>query len=187
MATKTTAKKPTKAVTHVKSNGTGALDDIKPAIGLSDAQREGVVQLLNVHLSNLHVLYIKTRNYHWNIRSPRFAELHEFFEEQYDILAESIDEFAERVRQLGGIALGTMKEFTLTATLKEQPGVVPDAQTMIENLLADHEHIIRELRGDVDRTADVFHDAGTSDFLTGAMETHEKMAWMLRAHLTGDN
>ena len=26
-------------------------------------------------------------------------------------------------------------------------------------------------------------DAGTSDFLTGLMERHEKMAWMLRAFL----
>jgi starvation-inducible DNA-binding protein len=25
------------------------------------------------------------------------------------------------------------------------------------------------------------NDAGTSDFLTGLMEKHEKMAWMLRA------
>jgi starvation-inducible DNA-binding protein len=30
---------------------------------------------------------------------------------------------------------------------------------------------------------DTYKDAGTADFLTGLMEAHEKMAWMLRAHL----
>jgi starvation-inducible DNA-binding protein len=28
-----------------------------------------------------------------------------------------------------------------------------------------------------------YHDVGTSDFITGVMEKHEKMAWMLRAFL----
>ena len=32
---------------------------------------------------------------------------------------------------------------------------------------------------------DKYADAGTNDFLTGLMEQHEKMAWMLRAFLTG--
>ena len=31
--------------------------------------------------------------------------------------------------------------------------------------------------------ANKFNDLGTSDFVTGLMEVHEKMAWMLRAQL----
>ncbi len=30
---------------------------------------------------------------------------------------------------------------------------------------------------------DDLHDQGSSDFITGLIEKHEKMAWMLRAHL----
>ncbi len=56
---------------------------------------------------------------------------------------------------------------------------------MIENLLADHEQIIRDLRHDVEVCADELNDQGTADFLTGLMEQHEKMAWMLRAFLEG--
>lgn len=29
-----------------------------------------------------------------------------------------------------------------------------------------------------------FQDMGTSDFITGLMEAHEKMAWFLRSHLS---
>jgi len=50
-------------------------------------------------------------------------------------------------------------------------------------LLTDHETIIRSLRKMVDEVADNLKDAGTADFLTGIMEIHEKMAWMLRAYL----
>lgn len=56
---------------------------------------------------------------------------------------------------------------------------------MISNLLADHEQIIRSLRTDADRCEE-YHDMGTNDFLIGVMEKHEKMAWMLRAHLDRD-
>jgi starvation-inducible DNA-binding protein len=53
---------------------------------------------------------------------------------------------------------------------------------MISNLLSDHEQIIRSLRTDANRCEE-YHDMGTNDFLIGVMEKHEKMAWMLRAHL----
>jgi starvation-inducible DNA-binding protein len=57
---------------------------------------------------------------------------------------------------------------------------------MVKNLLMSHEAIIQSLRVDLERCADKFHDMGTSDFLTGLMEQHEKMAWMLRAMVTRD-
>lgn len=56
---------------------------------------------------------------------------------------------------------------------------------MLANLLADHETIMRTLRRDLETAVDRHKDAGTNDFLTGLMERHEKMAWMLRAFLEG--
>jgi starvation-inducible DNA-binding protein len=56
-----------------------------------------------------------------------------------------------------------------------------DAKGMLSALLADHEAVIQTLRGDLATAMDKLSDAGTNDFLTGLMEKHEKMAWMLRA------
>jgi len=151
-------------------------------IGLNDDQRKKVTDLLNEVLADLSVLYIKTRNYHWNVTGIHFQMLHDFFEEQYDQLEESIDEVAERVQMLGERPISTMAEFLQHATLKEHPGVYPDAQTMISNLLSDHESCIRSLREKADRCEE-YRDMGTNDFLVGKMEDHEKIAWMLRAHL----
>jgi starvation-inducible DNA-binding protein len=157
---------------------------IDPNIGLGE-ERQAVADLLNHRLADIVMLYFKTRNYHWNVTGMNFAELHEFFEEQYDQLEAAMDEIAERVRQVGGVAIGTLSEVQQRAALKEEPGVVPTAHEMVRNLLVDHEAVIRQLRADVDATAEQYNDMGTSDFLTELMESHEKMAWMLRAHLEG--
>jgi starvation-inducible DNA-binding protein len=154
---------------------------MKPAVGLSDEQRAGVIAILNTLLCDEQALYMKTRNYHWNVFGPQFNDLHKFFEAQYEALEEVVDDVAERARSLGGWALGTMTEFVQHARLKEQPGQRPEAKQMLGNLLADHESVIRQLRFDLEICNDKFHDLGTSDFLTGLMERHEKMAWMLRA------
>lgn len=155
--------------------------DPKINIGLSDADRRGVVKILSSLLADEFVLYVKARNYHWNVVGPNFNDLHKFFEAQYEALSGTVDEVAERIRALGDFAPATMAEYEKLARLKEHPGSYGDASSMIAGLLADHESIVRYLRKDLDACASKFHDAGTADFLTGLMEEHEKTAWMLRS------
>lgn len=152
-------------------------------IGISDKNRDAVVAILNNLLADEYVLYTKTRNFHWNVTGMHFNDLHKFFEAQYEALNGSIDEIAERARSLGGRSLGTMADFLKVARLKEYPKEYPDAKKMVLELLEDHEELINILREDLASCAERYKDAGTSDFLTGLMEQHEKMAWMLRAHL----
>jgi len=152
-------------------------------IGLGQRQRQGVVEILSRLLADEYVLYTKTRNYHWNVVGPQFNDLHKFFEGQYEALNEVIDDVAERARALGGRAVGTLAEFLKLARLKEHPERQPPAREMLRDLLADHEAVIQTLRKDVETTTDPLKDAGTADFLTGLMEQHEKMAWMLRSFL----
>jgi starvation-inducible DNA-binding protein len=155
---------------------------MKPNLGLSSKAREAVIEALSVLLADEHVLYVKTRNFHWNVTGAHFGPLHALFEGQYDALAESIDEIAERIRALAGIAPGSMAEFLKLARLVENSGKPPKDIEMIARLLADHESIIRSLRTAI-ALAGKHGDEGTADFLTGLMEAHEKTAWMLRAHL----
>lgn len=155
---------------------------MKPQTGLSDKAREALGKVLNDLLADAHVLYVKTRNYHWNVTGPHFHELHKVFEAQYDALAEEIDEIAERGRALGVKAEATLADFLKRARLKEAPGSFPDAKAMLASLLSDHEAFARQLRGDIE-AAEKHEDPATADFLTGLVEAHEKTAWMLRATL----
>lgn len=156
---------------------------MKPNIGINDTHREGVVKILNTLLADEYLLYTKTRNFHWNVVGPQFNDLHKFFEAQYEELDEAIDEVAERARKLGGHAVATLEEFSKNSRLKEHPGKYPQAREMLAALLADHEALIRHLREDLATAGEKHGDAGTEDFLTGLMENHEKIAWMLRAFL----
>ncbi|MBC7778955.1 MAG: DNA starvation/stationary phase protection protein [Proteobacteria bacterium] len=156
---------------------------MKVNIGLKDGARASVIGILNKLLADEFVLYTKTRRFHWNVVGPDFSELHKFFEAQYEAIEAFIDDVAERARALDGTASGSLKEFLALTRLEEKSGTNPQAQGMIEALLGDHETIVRNLRADLDEVGEKHGDAGTNDFLTGLMEQHEKMAWMLRAYL----
>jgi starvation-inducible DNA-binding protein len=153
-------------------------------IGISSPNRKGVVEILEKLVSDEYILYTKTRNYHWNVTGAQFNDLHKFFEAQYEELDIIIDDVAERIRELGSMSIATLAEFTKNARLKEEPNKYNDAKTMINKLVSDHESVIKSLRTDLE-SCTKFKDAGTADFLTGLMEQHEKMGWMLRAFLEG--
>src|SRR5690348_10568610 len=82
-----------------------------PSIDIPPKDRSKITGTLAAVLADQHVLYQKTRNYHWNLTGHRFHTLHEFFEKQYRELVEAIDETAERIRMIGGTAPGSMAEF----------------------------------------------------------------------------
>jgi starvation-inducible DNA-binding protein len=159
---------------------------ISTNIGLSDEQRQGVIDLLNCDLADSYLLLVKTKKFHWDVVGPQFMTLHKLWEDHYNILTENIDAIAERIRTLGGYPIGTMKGFLESTSLSEHPGDVPMATEMVAMLCTDHEIVVRNLREHIDACGDNFHDQGTADFLTGLMEEHEKIAWMLRSFIEGD-
>ena len=152
-------------------------------IGISEDNRQAIANILNHLLADEFVLYTKTRKFHWNVKGIHFHDLHVFFESQYKELAEIMDEVAERIRKIGHYSLGTLQQFLDETNLLEHTDDGSSAEVMIEALLEDHETIIRELRKAIDPIQEKHKDAGTADFLTGLMEQHESMAWMLRSML----
>lgn len=152
-------------------------------IGIKSENLSTVAKSLSQILADEFVLYTKTRNAHWNVEGPDFAAMHKFFEHQYETLDETMDEVAERLRMLGHYAPGTLQDFLKLTRLTEESRKKNDSKGFISELLEDHESIITLLRGLITPLAEEQKDFGTSDFITGLMQTHEKMAWMLRAHL----
>ena len=155
---------------------------MKADIGISDKNTQAVAGILNQLLADEHVLFIKTRNYHWNIEGSNFMEMHKFYESQYTELAEAIDEVAERVRKIGHYAEGRMKDYLKLASLEEGE-YSNDQQKQLKSLLDDHETLIRGIRKNIDVTGEEHKDLGTADFLTGLLKDHERWAWMIRAYL----
>ena len=156
---------------------------MKNIIGINEESRKAVSDQLVKLLADEFVLYTKTRNAHWNVEGPDFHSMHLFFESQYEQLDEAMDSVAERIRTIGHYAPATLKSFLDLTHLTEKTRNKNDSFSFIKELLEDHESIIEFIRGNIDPFASKYHDYGTSDYITGLMEGHEKMAWMLRSHL----
>jgi starvation-inducible DNA-binding protein len=156
---------------------------MKTNIGLNDEARLEVGQMLNLILADEYVLYATSRDYHWNVTGPEFLSLHQQFEGHYALIAQWIDDVAERARAIGVGARGNWADLTTAARTSADPGMGLSAEHMLAELLALHEEMIVQLRTDSEACLARFKDAGTADFLTGLMERHEKAAWMLRAQL----
>jgi starvation-inducible DNA-binding protein len=156
---------------------------MEPKIGILSENLAKVAHTLNKILADEYVLYTKTRNAHWNIEGPDFHSKHVFFESQFQELDGIIDSVAERIRSLGHYAPATLKSFLELTHFSEVLHNKNDGAGFITELLSDHESLIIHLRENINIFANELKDLGTSDYVTGLMETHEKMAWMLRSHL----
>ena len=150
-------------------------------IGIDEKNRRKIAESLSRLLADTYTLYLKTHNFHWNVRGPLFNTLHLMFEQQYTELATAVDEIAERIRALGFPAPGSYAQFRDLTSITEEPGV-PSAQEMIVQLTKDQEIVVRTAR-EVFPVADAAHDEPTADLLTQRMQIHEKTAWMLRSML----
>ena len=111
-----------------------------------------------------------------------FNTLHLMFMEQYTEMWNAVDAIAERIRALGFPAPGTYSEFARLSSISEE-SELPDAMTMVANLVKGHEAVVRTARRVV-KMADDVDDQSTEDVVTQRLQIHEKMAWMLRSLLT---
>ncbi len=149
--------------------------------GISEASRKKISEGLFGVLADTYALYLKTQNFHWNVRGPQFYPLHLLFEKQYLELAEATDEIAERIRALGHSVDATFTSFQRqTAVEGEKKGL--GSKAMLQNLVAGHETMIRGARK-VAAMCDEEGDFATVDMLGRHLGAHEKMAWFLRSHL----
>ena len=154
----------------------------KNRIGLDAAKAKVLGDKLNVLLSNLQVLYINTRGFHWNIKGDNFFELHIKFEELYTDLQLKIDEVAERILTLGHVPDHSYSDYLRHAKIKEVKNQVngKDAlKSVMDSLsiLLDGEREILQLAAEA-------NDEGTSALMSDYIRQQEKMVWMFCAYLS---
>ncbi|MDN3656103.1 DNA starvation/stationary phase protection protein [Ferruginibacter paludis] len=155
---------------------------MKPNIGILETHLQGVSEELNKLLADEVVLYIKARNYHWNIEGINFSEMHQFYEQHFNDLDEIMDQVAERIRAVGHYTEARLADYLKLTNLIEND-YTNSQENQLKYLLESHETIINNLRRLIPLFADKHKDLGSSDFVTQLLGKHEKMAWMVRAYL----
>ena len=154
----------------------------KNRIGLDAAKAKVLGDKLNVLLSNLQVLYINTRGFHWNIKGDNFFELHLKFEELYTDLQLKIDEVAERILTLGHVPDHSYSDYIRHAKIKEIKNLSngKDAlKAVMDSLstLLDGEREILQLAAEA-------NDEGTNALMSDYIRQQEKLVWMFCAYLS---
>lgn len=145
------------------------------------AKTQQIADGLSVLLADTYTLYLKTQNYHWNVKGPMFQNLHTMFEEQYTELASAVDVIAERIRAIGVLAPGSYASFAKLTHIKEGLGT-EKAEEMIKQLAGDQQTIVQHAKSLISLVADE-GDEASADLLTQRINVHEKRAWMLKSLL----
>ena len=143
--------------------------------GLDAKKVEKVVKELNQLLADLQVYYANLRGFHWNVKGDKFYQLHEFYEGEYN-------EIAERLLQLDARPENRFSEYLKVSQLKEN-GFEPEKFEGLKYILDVYKLIIaqeRRVLAAAQEADDEVTVAMIDDYLTG----QEKKVWMLVATLS---
>lgn len=150
-------------------------------IGLTEKARQQISDGLLKLLAETYALYLKTQNFHWNVKCTEFFSLHLLFEKQYEEMSGATDEIAERVRALGFFVDASFSSFSELCGIPEEKKVLTSKE-MLKHLIDGHETLIRDTRH-LALVCEKEKDHGTIDLLGRRLIAHEKFVWMLRESL----
>lgn len=146
------------------------------------SKRKQLIDILNQLLSDAIDLGSQCKQAHWNVKGENFQTLHEAFDALATEVVAAVDMTAERVKQLGGQALGTVRVAAKESRLKEYPVQAVDALTHVQALSDVLAAFNFHARKAIDETADL-GDAVTADMLTGIVSGLDKQLWFIESHL----
>lgn len=140
-----------------------------------------IAEALNQSVAETAVTTMLAQNFHWNVTGMAFGPLHALFQTIYEDHFVAQDDLAERIRALDAIAAGTLAGMLKRSKVAEVDGV-PAAEEMIRIMKEAQETLAETLAGAGELAAE-HGDTLTEDLCIARGQTHEKFAWMLRAHL----
>ena len=139
------------------------------------------IAVLNARVADSIDLALLTKQAHWNIKGPQFIALHEMIDGFRTEIDGHVDTMAERVVQLGGIAMGTTQAVAKESQLAAYPTDISSALDHLRELIARYSQVANSVRAAIEET-DEAGDKDTADILTGYSRALDKALWFLEAH-----
>jgi starvation-inducible DNA-binding protein len=151
------------------------------AIGLNKEKSIELATQLNDLLANYQVFYMNVRGFHWNIKGPKFFELHLKFEELYNDLLLKVDEIAERVLTLGQTPMHAFSDYIEKSKIKEAKNA-SDGVSNVKSILESFEVLLLKQRAILALSGDA-DDEGTNALMSDYIREQEKLVWMYGSFL----
>jgi starvation-inducible DNA-binding protein len=152
---------------------------------LPESTRCKISQLCNDKLAELLDLQLQTKQAHWNVRGPRFYQLHLLFDAVHAAVEELSDVVAERATQLGGVAEGTAQAIVKRSTLPPYPLDIKEGLAHVQALSTALSTAGKSARAAIDQ-ADELKDKDTADIFTEVSRGLDKQLWFVEAHLQAE-
>ncbi|MHB8731041.1 MAG: Dps family protein [bacterium] len=137
-----------------------------------------ITEAVNPLIADAFALYVKTKNFHWHLSGPRFRDYHLLFDEHADVIFESIDVLAERVRKIGGTTLRSIGHIGRLQMIPDDDEEYVPASQMIGRLLADNQQMAERQRAAIG-VCDSHNDTPTGNILQDVLDQTERRIWFL--------
>jgi starvation-inducible DNA-binding protein len=144
--------------------------------------RQKSIDLLQAVLIECIDLGLQAKQAHWNVRGPHFIALHQLFDDVAEALEETADKLAERIAQLGGIAVGTIQAVAAGTTLAPYPPDLTASTSHVEALSDALAAFGARARRAIDEAAGA-GDPATADLFTEVVREIDQQLWFVEAHL----
>ncbi len=151
-------------------------------VALSDEQKKKTVEVMQERLAEALDMYSQAKFAHWNVKGYNFYQLHLVFDSVADNIFPQIDEIAERITQLGGVANGTVRQSASGSLIPEYDTSLTagmDHVNALANALGSYCQALREASDKIDEIG----DEPTSDFFKQLVVEAEEQLYFLESHL----
>ncbi len=151
--------------------------------GLSEKVCVASVKALNQVLADTMTIRDLYKKHHWQVAGHTFYSLHLLFDKHYEEQAELVDQIAERIQLLGGLAIAMAPDVAEMTQIERPPKGREEVPVQISRLLEAHEQILVYSRKAAKAASDA-GDEGTNDLLiSDVVRRNEMQVWFVSEHL----
>ena len=148
---------------------------------ISLQRRTQLNALMNQRLASAVDLQMQMKQAHWNVKGPSFIGLHELFDKVAEAVEGYVDQIAERIVQLGGVAEGTVRMAASRTRLTEYSPEISEGMAHVEGVARALSTFGQEARNTINE-AEELDDAGTADLFTEISRGIDKWLWFVEVH-----
>jgi starvation-inducible DNA-binding protein len=152
-------------------------------LGVSAEKRLDSTRNLNQLLADTIMLREVYKKAHWQVSGHTFYQLHLLLDKHYEEQDKLVDEIAERIQALGGVAIAVPHDVAEQTRLERPPIHRQEVPEQLSRILESHEVILKEAHEFAKVAADAGDD-GTNDLIVSdIIRTNEAQVWFVSEHL----